>query len=216
MKTARLIVRFLHVKAAAVRRQCLGDCLMSLGISIALLLFQFAFYSFVIWVCTCGQVGAALLGVFALALVPIVLQFIAYSVYGNFYRDPRSALEVSPEDRLFFAGFFLVGPQTFAEAFKALRKAGRVSSADFDNCANVLYALMKEHDRITIGQVRDAVSIRQSVIVVLDQLRLFPGVIVRPAEVRLTPGLRVEIAEFCRREKERIYESVAVDEAEDW
>ena len=49
MKTTRLIARFLQAKAAIVRRQCIGECLMSLGISLAVTMVQFAFYFLVIW-----------------------------------------------------------------------------------------------------------------------------------------------------------------------
>lgn len=216
MKTARLIARFLRTQAAAVRRQCFGECLMSLAMGIGVLLFQYAYYFLAIWFCVCFQGGEALAIALVIALLPIALQFIAYAAAGADYFQPASTLVASPSSRLLFGGFLLVGPQILHSAIQALRKAWRVSFSDFDNCANVVYVMMTGPDVITIEQAGEAVSIRQSVNTVLGQLRLFPGVVVRPSGLRLTPGLRAEVAEFCRSEKERIRETVSVDEAEAW
>jgi hypothetical protein len=216
MNTARLIARFLQSKARSLRARCCFEAVLALGICFAILLFQYVYYFLAIWFCVCFQGGEVVEIVLVAALLPVALQFVGYSLAGDYYRDPTSAIVVSPTRRLLYGGFFLVGPQTFADALRSLRKAWRINSTDFDNCANVLYVMMREHDAITFEQAWDAISVRQNVNTTIDQLRMFPGVIVLQSGLNLTAALRVEIAEFCRSEKERIRESVAVDGMDQW
>jgi hypothetical protein len=213
MNTTRLIARYLQRKARSLQTHYCFEALLSLGICFAILLFQYVCYFLALGACLC-QGDETIAIVLVAALLPVALQFVAYSMTGDFYRDPMSAIVASPARRLVYSGFFFVGPQTFADALRSLRKAWRIRATDFDNCAAVLYVIMQEHDAINIEQVCDAISVRQSVNAIIAQLRVFPGVNVQPSGLNLTPALRIEIAEFCRSEKERIRESVTADDVD--
>jgi hypothetical protein len=215
MKTARLIARFLHLKAAALRRHYYLDCLLSMSISLGTLIFQFACYAAFLWYWTGFASSPAVEIVIFAALLLIAFQFVFYAAYGNIYREPTSALEASPPFRLLFAGFFLIGPQTFMDAVHAFKKAARIGSIDFENCAKVLHLLMKAPEEVTWQQVWEVISVRQSVNIIAEELRLFPGVIVQPTHLKLASGLRIEIADFCRQEKERIHDAAAASELGD-
>lgn len=216
MKTARLIARYLQWKARSLRRRYCFEAVLALGIGVATLFFQFGFYFLFLWYWTQFSASPVPEVLLTIAGLVIAMQFLLYAGYDNTYREPRSDLHASPAARLIYGGFLLFGPQMCSEALAALRKAHRVLAIDVENCASVLYVAMKEPEAITIAQAWEAVSVRQSVSAILAQLRLFPGVIVQRSELKLAPDLRIEIADFCRQEKERIRESVAVDEVDEW
>lgn len=64
--------------------------------------------------------------------------------------------------------------------------------------------MMKRQDWITHDEAAEAISLRPQVYSVIEQLRLFPGILVERSiapRLKLTESMRIETAKYCQEKK---------------